>query len=115
MSKLLVIDSKSYETMYRRKLLTIESDIKFIETLNEDLDKDLNNYDLVIVSHLLRNRNGIEVYDSLRSQGYDGDIVITCCKGEDVLRPSYNGISGIISKTTNSEDFSTYISEIMAS
>jgi response regulator RpfG family c-di-GMP phosphodiesterase len=113
MSKVLVIDSKSYETMYRKKLLTTKSEVELVEDVSETIDKDLQEYDLVIVSHTLKNKDGVEVYNNLRDSGYIGDIVITCCKDADLLRPSYNGISGIISKITNSEDFSNYIEEII--
>ena len=110
--KLLVIDSKSYETMYRRKLLSTKVDLSFTESANDSIE-NLNTYDLVIISHLLKNGSGVDVYNKLRSLGYSGDIVIACCNGEEMLRPSYNGISGLISKTTNSEDFSSYICNII--
>ena len=111
-AKLLVIDSKSYEPMYRRKLLDTKAEISFTESAEESI-KNLGEYDLVIVSHLLKHNSGVEVYDRLREFGYAGDIVITCCNGEEQLRPEYNGIAGLISKITNSDDFSSYIRSII--
>lgn len=113
--KILVIDSnKDLEVIYRRKLKSISDEIDFTSCL-----KKISNfitkrkYDLVLLSHVLKQTDGIEVYNMLRLNGYQGPVIVTATGREiNKLRPQYNGIQGLINKGLNGKEFVNKIVEI---
>lgn len=113
--KILVIDSNvDLEVIYRRKLKGISEAIDFSTSLSKA--KSLvskRSYDLVLLSHILKNADGIEGYNMLRASGYIGPVIITTSGREiNKLKPQYNGITGLVSKSLSGKKFVDKILDI---
>lgn len=112
-NKILIIDSnKSFYRCYRRKLLSLHANITFIANLKE-LNSliDFTQFNFILVSHIFKDSNGVEIYNFLREKGYSGNIIIVTSERDSIVKNYYlNGITGILDKTLNSEDFVDYLS-----
>lgn len=106
--KVLVIDSnKDLEVIYRRKLTKLTKEVEYATTEQKVKKLLLNNqYDLVLVSHTMKNTDGKKIYKCIRDSKYTGPVVVTA-SGRDIekLRSEYNGICGLINKCLSSKIF----------
>lgn len=106
--KILIIDTnKDLEIIYKRKLKKVSKTLEFVYDIGDlHVRMKENSYDLILISHALKNCTGQEVYDIIRSCGYKGSIVIAAT-GRNIqkLRPQYNGIVGLVNKELNTKDF----------
>jgi hypothetical protein len=102
--KILIIDSnEDFFPLYARKLAPLTSGIT--PTMCVGLEGLLQlaacKPDCIIVSH----RN-LHIYEDIRKLGYAGPIIIAVAGKDKLIKRNYlNGISGIIDKGLNGEDF----------
>ena len=110
-NKVLIVDSnKLYQPTYKRKLTKLHALIKFcssIEALHRL--KNLNDFSFILVSHLFKGSTGLELYNYLRENNYQGPIIIVT-SDLSVRKLYLNGITGIIDKNINTEDLLNFLS-----
>jgi len=113
--KILVVDSNAdLEVFYRRKLKSISKEVDFcLDTESAKCKINKTAYDLILVSHFLKNTQGNEVYNYIRVLGYSGPIVVVAT-GKDIqkLRPQYNGIKGLVNKSASDKQFALKVLEV---
>jgi DNA-binding NtrC family response regulator len=108
--KILIIDLvNTYEYLYRRKLSKIKADVDFI-TKPTDIEQKLSkkHYDVLLISHNLKNSSGQEMNNKVRQLGYTGNVIIMT-PGNHIkeVKECYTDITGVMSKSTNTDDFIT--------
>ena len=113
--KFLILDyNEDFYPIYRRKLEGLsDTDIKFCKNQLEANEACLlYKPDCILISHLLEKT--YSSYDFFRKLGYKGDIIILV-PGKDkfIKRNFYNGISGILDKFLNREDFQSRLTELL--
>ena len=77
MSILILDCNKDSHWLYRRKLLSLTRDITCVDSVEKCKEeiKD-NDYSLVLLRHEITNSSGKQVYEDLRSSGYQGKVAI---------------------------------------
>jgi hypothetical protein len=104
--RILILDfNDNFFPIYERKLKVIKNiEILYAKDIEEAIKLLENNPDCILMNHLFFKK--YNYYDRLRLQGFTGDIIITIPGKEKIIKRShYNGISGIIDKSLNGDDF----------
>lgn len=115
--KVLIIDiADNYELLYKSKFLRAKLDMKFISNLDHLFySTNVFDYDVIFISHYLRNCLGIEICKWLRNIKYNRDIIILV-PGNHIIEVSkfYEDIkiSGVLNKAINTRDFIIEIDKI---
>jgi DNA-binding response OmpR family regulator len=113
---ILIVDSnENFSLIYKRKLKGLLTKVDFAKSV-EEVKKSLDRrkYSLIIVSHVLKNMSGVDMYNYIRRLGFKGDIVIAVtAHDKDVIRNSYNGIKGVLQKCTNGKDFRSQVRKLI--
>jgi len=104
--RILILDfNDDFFPIYTRKLEQIDSiEILFAKDINAALSFLKEDPDCILLNHLFFKK--FDYYNQLREAGFQGDIIITTPGKTNIIKRSqYNGISGIIDKSLNGEDF----------
>ena len=105
--KVLIFDfNEDYFSLFERKMRKLpEITLYFAKSIEEALFC-INKYkiDCILMNHTYLDR--IEYYNQIRNAGFRGHIIITIAgKKNRVKTIYYNGISGVLDKSLNGEDF----------
>lgn len=106
----LIIDSNdSYIPIYRHKLASITNRVDFAK----DADKIIKlvtgrKYDVIFISHILKNLDGIAIIEKLEALNYTGKLIILASGNHiEEITNIYKetAVVGIVNKGLNRSDF----------
>lgn len=116
MRNILVIDSNTdYHLLVKRKLSNTKYSVVFAQDLNEARIKlGLYQFNLIIISHIMKNSSGHVVIDKLQEFGYEGPILVTTSDPECKCIYKDTPSATVIDKCTNKEDFISAVSSVIS-
>lgn len=115
MRNILVIDSNTdYHLLVKRKLCTTKYSVLFAQDLTDARNNlELYSFNLIIISHIMKNSSGEVVMGKLRDFGYQGPILVTTSDPQSKETYEHLSAAAVIDKCTNKEDFIKVVRSVM--